>query len=58
MKVFFKAALLCAFLMAFPLLIFGEAKPRKVALISSSGVNNDYRSWGEYDGTLKELGWQ
>jgi len=58
MKVFFKGALLWAFLMVFPLLIFGEAKPKKVALISSSGVNNDYRSWGEYDGTLKELGWQ
>jgi len=32
-------------------------KPKRVALISSSGVNNDFRSWGEYDGQLQALGW-
>lgn len=37
---------------------FGAMKPRRVALISSSGVNNDFRSWKEYDGQLQELGWQ
>ena len=58
MKVIFKSSLLWAFLVAFPLFIFGEAKPKRVALISSSGVNNDFRSWNEYDGALKELGWQ
>ncbi|MBC7328129.1 hypothetical protein H5T87_08450 [bacterium] len=31
--------------------------PKRVAVISSSGVNNDYRSWGEYDGTLQGMGW-
>jgi hypothetical protein len=31
--------------------------PQRVALISSSGVNNDFRSWGEYDGQLQALGW-
>ena len=31
--------------------------PQRVALISSSGVNNDFRSWSEYDGQLQALGW-
>lgn len=38
--------------------VWGEIKPRRVALISSSGVNNDFRSWGEYDGQLQGLGWR
>ena len=33
-------------------------KPKRVAVISSSGVNNDFRSWGEYDGRLQVLGWE
>lgn len=36
----------------------GGVKPRRVALISSSGVNNDFRSWGEYDTQLQALHWQ
>jgi len=35
-----------------------QLKPKRVAVISSSGVNNDFRSFNEYDGTLKHLGWQ
>jgi hypothetical protein len=34
-----------------------DLTPKRVALISSSGVNNDFRSWGEYDGQLQALGW-
>lgn len=48
-------------LLILPILLspgFGAMKPRRVALISSSGVNNDFRSWKEYDGQLQELGWQ
>ena len=33
-------------------------KPKRVAVISSSGVNNDFRSWNEYDGRLQVLGWE
>jgi len=33
-------------------------KPKRVAVVSSSGVNNDFRSWGEYDGHLQVLGWE
>jgi hypothetical protein len=33
-------------------------KPKRVAVISSSGVNNDFRSWGEYDDRLRVLGWE
>jgi hypothetical protein len=32
-------------------------KPARIAVLSSSGVNNDYRSWNEYDDTLKAMGW-
>ncbi|MCX7778613.1 MAG: hypothetical protein N2381_11280 [Armatimonadetes bacterium] len=35
-----------------------QIKPKHVAVISSSGVDNDFRSWGEYDGTLMHLGWR
>jgi len=31
--------------------------PARTAVISSSGVNDDFRSWNEYDDTLKSLGW-
>ncbi len=31
--------------------------PRRVAVISSSGVDNDFRSWNEYDTVLRSLGW-
>ncbi len=31
--------------------------PARTAVISSSGVNGDFRSWSEYDDTLKSLGW-
>ncbi len=31
--------------------------PTRTAVISSSGVNGDFRSWNEYDDTLKSLGW-
>lgn len=34
-----------------------QSRPRRVAVISSSGVNNDFRSFHEYDGTLSYLGW-
>lgn len=37
---------------------FANIRPNRVALISSSGVNNDYRSWMEYDERLRILGWQ
>lgn len=37
---------------------WGGVKPGRVALLSSSGVNSDFRSWGEYDGQLQGLGWQ
>lgn len=36
----------------------GQLKPERVAVISSSGVNNDFRSLGEYDGRLQQLGWR
>ncbi len=35
----------------------GQIKPQRVAVISSSGVNNDFRSFNEYDGHLRHLGW-
>lgn len=36
----------------------GQPKPKRVAVISSSGVNNDFRSFNEYDGCLQHLGWK
>ncbi|MGC8843750.1 MAG: hypothetical protein ACP5QS_07405, partial [bacterium] len=59
MKLLSKSVSQFAFLLlSISLLSMGSIKPQRVALISSSGVNNDFRSWGEYDGILKELGWQ
>jgi len=54
-KLFCLSLLMLSFFVS-PLL--GAVKPKRVALISSSGVNNDFRSWGEYDGTLQSLAWQ
>ncbi|MCX7599425.1 MAG: hypothetical protein N2512_11270 [Armatimonadetes bacterium] len=34
-----------------------QAHPRRVAVISSSGVDNDFRSFHEYDGCLANLRW-
>ncbi|MCS7223074.1 MAG: hypothetical protein NZ959_00745 [Armatimonadetes bacterium] len=34
-----------------------QVKPKRVAVITSSGVDNDFRSFHEYDGTLQSLGW-
>lgn len=34
-----------------------QPQPRRVAVISSAGVNNDFRSFNEYDATLSYLRW-
>ncbi len=42
-----------------PLVVCAQAThPARTALISSSGVNGDKRSWSEYDSQLGRLGWQ
>ncbi|MDW8105484.1 MAG: hypothetical protein RMK92_10775, partial [Armatimonadota bacterium] len=35
-----------------------QNRPRRVAVLSSSGVDNDFRSWGEYDSVLVSMGWE
>ena len=34
-----------------------DTKPARVAVITSSGVNGDMRSWNEYDDRLRTMGW-
>ncbi len=48
---------LCFWVLLVPTVAKAKVKPKRVAVISSSGVNNDFRSWNEYDGTLQHLGW-
>ncbi|MCS7264424.1 MAG: hypothetical protein NZ805_06295 [Armatimonadetes bacterium] len=51
-------ASICLLISFSPLASKTQVKPKQVAVISSSGVDNDFRSWGEYDGTLMHLGWK
>lgn len=54
-----KGATLAAFLLLLCASSYamGQIKPHRVAVISSSGVDGDFRSFHEYDGALRHLGW-
>lgn len=53
-------AVLISFIsVAFEGVSYGSSlKPKKVAVISSSGVDGDFRHWRDYDNILKGLGWE
>ncbi|MBC7289686.1 MAG: hypothetical protein H5T86_16940, partial [Armatimonadetes bacterium] len=55
------AGFMCAVVLGSPVILAvpsqAQSQPRRVAVITSSGVNNDCRSFREYDATLAHLGW-